>query len=178
MDNNNTIVIIIIIALVILISGCFFIIKNSSSQYREKFTDKINESLTESIKQLIEQRLKQIGATGALVRITVGDNNIVNTIEKYIKIYTLNLAKNTQTNTQCIIELYILNVINDIPIVVYNEYQVIMYVFDKDIIYDYLNKSMKPDITKYMQNPNAINMRFIYKNTNIPIKIEALYCKE
>jgi hypothetical protein len=73
-----------------------------------------------------------------------------------------------------IVELYILNKIHKIPIVIYNEDNKIIYVFDDDFI-DYSNK--EPN-NKYVEKSDLINIRFNYiKSSDKPDMFEVIYFK-
>ncbi|ATZ80744.1 early transcription factor large subunit [Bodo saltans virus] len=100
-------------------------------------------------------------------------------IDDSIQTLTLKLIKDLQNNTNCMIELFILNQINDIPIVVYDEYHTIMYIFDNGLIYDINNKKDIATAKKYSNKPEFINIRFILNEHNTSIeKIEVIYFKD
>lgn len=89
----------------------------------------------------------------------------------YLERFIIKLVNEIEHNTNCILELYVMNKINDIPIVIYDEYQTILYVFDDGI------KRNDKNFEKYTKNTDCINLRFIFKNSNdvIPDKIDAIY---
>ncbi len=114
------------------------------------------------------------------------NNNKVKELEKYMNLkkkhtvddFIIKLGSSTSYNTNCIIELTILSYINTYPIIIYNEINKPIYIFDKGLQYD--NKVNKEsEIKKYIDNRNnSINIRFIYMmNNEIPDVIEILYFK-
>jgi len=89
--------------------------------------------------------------------------------EIYLYINKINKISNIMTN--CITELYVLNIIKKIPIVVFNDVNNIIYVFDEDIITDNFED-------KYKQNKDFINIKFTFLiTTNIPNHIDVLMFK-
>lgn len=107
-------------------------------------------------------------------------------IEKYINInkkntiddYIIKLGSSTSFVTNCIIEFIILSHINTYPIIVYNELNIPLYIFDKGLQYDSrINK--ESNVKNYIdKRKECINLRFIYMmNTEIPDLIEVLYFK-
>lgn len=106
--------------------------------------------------------------------------SVKKSIGEYLEKFAIKLVNETEENTNSILELFVLNKINDIPIVIYDEYQTIIYIFDKDIIYN-INSSKKPSsYEEYNKNNSYINMRFIFKQENdiVPEKIESIYYKK
>jgi hypothetical protein len=100
-------------------------------------------------------------------------------IGEYLENFAIKLINEINDNTSSLVELFILNKMNEIPIVIYDEYQTIIYIFDNDLIYDTNNNGKLTKYEKYDKNNNYINMRFIFKheNNNIPHKIESIYFK-
>ncbi len=114
--------------------------------------------------------------------------------------FVIRLGNDVYTSTNCIVELYILNKIQKIPIVVYNDDNQIMYIFDDGIIYNINNsKSIPKKSEKYLLMTNSnkshdtlskkkyvtddpryvINLRFSFiTNSLVPDEIEVLYYKE
>ena len=95
---------------------------------------------------------------------------------KYIKINNYNeinnyiFKLNNLEKNNNIIELFILNLISNIPIIVYNNNLSIIYVFDKKIYTDNI------DIKKYTDNSKYINFLYEYNNTTkSPSKIKCIY---
>jgi hypothetical protein len=100
-------------------------------------------------------------------------------IDDSIQTLTLKLVKDLYNNTNCIVELFVLNLINDIPIVVYDEYHTVLYIFDNGIIYDVNNKKDTNIAKKYINKTEFINLRFIMNEHRINIeKIEVIYFKD
>jgi hypothetical protein len=103
--------------------------------------------------------------------------NSKNNIDDLIEIFILKLTKEIANNTNCIFELFVINQINEIPIVVYDEYQSLIYVFDKGLIFDAnLNDKVGNEQKKYLNNPNYINLRFVLKTDDILVdRIDVIY---
>jgi hypothetical protein len=94
--------------------------------------------------------------------------------------YIMKLTKDVSITTNCLIELHVLSKINNIPIVIYNEYDSPMYIFVDGMVYNHLNnKQIDDKYSKYTQKNHdldIINMRFIL-NGKIPETIEIMYFK-
>ena len=106
--------------------------------------------------------------------------NIKSTSSDPIHVFIIKLAKDILSLTNCIVELFILNKINNIPIIVYNENN-IKYVFDDGLIYN-SSDTHSSLISKYTDpklKKNYINLRFILLSNNIiPDNIEVIYYKD
>jgi hypothetical protein len=90
------------------------------------------------------------------------------------------LVTNSQVHTNCIIELFILNQSQHVPIIVYNENNDVIYIFDDEIIdnKDNMNQVKIDEMLNKNNKFNAINLRFIFfTNKTIPDDIEVLYFK-
>lgn len=86
----------------------------------------------------------------------------------------------TSISTDGIIELYILNKIHNIPIIVYNSMMEVMYIFDGDKFHHYLsNKTLsKSKLEQYPIMKDAIHIKYTFNmsnHTNIPNQIDVLY---
>lgn len=82
--------------------------------------------------------------------------------------------------TNCIVELFILNKIHKLPIVVYDDDNNVLYVFNDGFIYNSkINKTISKDIEKILKDRKLnINLRFtMYSGKSIPDDIEVLYYK-
>lgn len=103
--------------------------------------------------------------------------NSKNIINEFI----VRLAGDVSTLTNCIVELYILNMIQKIPIVVYNDDNQITYIFDGGLLYHYKrDKSIPKKAEPYtsFKKHIAINLRFSFiTHVSIPDEIEVLYFK-
>lgn len=91
--------------------------------------------------------------------------------------YINNMTNNTNIQNDCIVELYILNKINEqYPIVVYNEDNEVIYIFDNGLKYHYKNNDMdKKEIEIYKLNKN-IKLIFVFITQNIvPDEIQVKY---
>lgn len=92
----------------------------------------------------------------------------------YINAFT----REVTTNTNCVIELYIMNKIFGVAIIVYNDQNDIIYVFDNGVAYDkYYSKD--PVDSKYRKDLNKyINIKFSIMSAHaIPSNIESYYYK-
>ena len=99
--------------------------------------------------------------------------------------YISMIGRNITTNTNCIVELYILNTVYKIPIYVFNNENDIIYIFDGNILYDANldkeklnkkdNKYLSPGLKKLA---SSIVLKFAKLNiASIPTLIEVLYYK-
>jgi hypothetical protein len=98
-----------------------------------------------------------------------------------VRDFVLRLAKDVPVMTNCVIELHILSKLNNIPIVIYNDYNNIVYIFDKGLVYDsHITKQIPEEFVKYTKaDKTAINLRFSFvANNKIPEEIEVIYFKE
>jgi len=90
------------------------------------------------------------------------------------------LVTNSEMHTNCIIELFILNQSQHVPIIVYNENNDVIYIFDDEIIdnKDNMNQVKIDEMLNKNNKFNAINLRFIFfTNQTIPDDIEVIYFK-
>lgn len=89
--------------------------------------------------------------------------------------FILKIGSDVNIISNYIVELFILNMIQNIPILVYDENDEIMYVFDNGLIYHHKEDNEVPNIDKY--DPSSIiNLRFIYIIDDItPNNVEVLY---
>lgn len=97
--------------------------------------------------------------------------------------YIIKINNTVLTLTTGIVELYILNKLHNIPIIVHNDNNNIIYIFDNGIVFNLRNKDNIND-TKYeiyLKNEGmkkALNMRFNFSaNKVIPEEIEVIYYK-
>ena len=115
----------------------------------------------------------------------INNKHKIEYIIKYTNIYKKNdfiikLSNSINTFNDCVLELYILNQLININIIVYNQNNEIIYIFDNGIKYN--KKEDKKDKIK-IYNDNAIkresiNIRFNFTtNDEIPNNIESLYYK-
>ena len=95
--------------------------------------------------------------------------------------FVIKLAKDVPVMTNCVIELHVLSKINRIPIVIYNDQSVPIYIFDKGLVYDHTVDQKIPEAySKYVKTEikNAVNLRFSYvTNALIPENAEVIYFK-
>ena len=107
--------------------------------------------------------------------------NIKKSSNDPINEFVIKLARDIAVLTNCVVELYVLSRINRIPIVVYNDDNIPIYIFDKGIVYDHKKDKKIPDnYVKYIktENKNVINIKFSYiTNDKIPEEIGTIYFK-
>ena len=112
-------------------------------------------------------------------------SNYLETSKKTFIVDFINkISKDIITNTNGIVEYYVLNKIYNVPIIIYDKYNTILYIIDDGVIYDkFINNSQindkKFDKYKDLNNlKNFINIRFSSLSmSNIPISIEIAYFK-
>ena len=97
---------------------------------------------------------------------------------KNINDYLIKIGSSTSYTTNCIIELSVLSYINDIPIIIYDDLNIPIYVFNKGLKYD-RKVDKESEVKKLLDNKiSSINLRFVYlMNNEIPDTIEVLYFK-
>jgi len=105
--------------------------------------------------------------------------NVKRNTKNIINQYVIKLANDVNTLSNCIVELYIFNFIQKIPIVVYNDDNIIIYIFDNGLIYHYKRDKKLPKFNNNLKNKfNYINLRFNFiSHISIPDVIEVLYFK-
>ena len=97
--------------------------------------------------------------------------------------FVIKLGSDVNTLTNCIIELYVfskISLLKDIPIIIYNDDNDILYIFDNGLVYDKHNDTQDKykKYTKINIKQHAINMRFGFiGDSNIPNDIEVIYYK-
>ena len=96
--------------------------------------------------------------------------------------YTIKLGENPSFRTNTIPELHILSIINDIPIIIYDDLNNPIFVYDSGLLYNKFDIDLnKKDIQKYINKDNKhkyINIKFVYiSNNEIPDFIESIYYK-
>lgn len=105
--------------------------------------------------------------------------------KKQAKIVELFIEKVIRQNrtSDCVIELFILNKLHNIPMVVYNENNKVIYIIDGDVVYDWSDKKQKEPsneliekYTKSKKSDDKIVFRFSFLTNNIiPDDIEVVY---
>jgi hypothetical protein len=101
---------------------------------------------------------------------TETDDNMINE-------FIVKISADVFTITNCIVELFILNKLQKIPIIVYNDDNQIIYVFNNGIEYHYRkHKEIPNSVNKLLTNKeNTIMLRFgFYRHASIPDEIESL----
>lgn len=97
--------------------------------------------------------------------------------DKFFSKMINSLVNDINMNTNCVLELFIFNLIYNIPCIVFDEYQSLIYIFDGDLIYSGKNKNEKI-VEKYMNNDKCINLKFLFSdNKLIPTQINSIYYK-
>ena len=92
--------------------------------------------------------------------------------------FLIKLGTEVNTLTNCIVELYILNKIQKIPIIIFDENQTVIYIYDDGLKYHYKdNKIMtKKEIDGYIKSVKSIQIRFIFITQNIfPDELYVIY---
>jgi len=97
--------------------------------------------------------------------------------------FIFRLGGNITTITNCIVELYVLNKIYKMPIYVYDDNHIVIYLFDDGVVYDmYRDGKDEYKKKKYEKYRNvefvkkSINLKFtIVDSTNVPTMIESIY---
>lgn len=102
---------------------------------------------------------------------------------KYGKLieFATKLSLDVYTLTSCLVELYVLSLINETIIYVNDENYNIIYAFHptQGIVYDHTESKTVFDTSKYRNFKKIIDLRFHYISKNIsPDKIEAMYPKK
>jgi hypothetical protein len=98
----------------------------------------------------------------------------------YINDYIIKLGNDMNIHTNCMVELYILNKIEKIPIIIYDDNDILIYVFNNGIAYNYYeNKHKSKEVDKLLENKNKyITLKFTFiSNKTIPDDIESIYYK-
>jgi len=92
--------------------------------------------------------------------------------------FLIKLGTDVYTLTNCIVELYVLNKIQRIPIVVVDDNNMVIYIFDDGLKYHFKDqKTMsKKEIEEFVKNNKSIQIRlnFVTQNT-VPDEIDAIY---
>lgn len=96
--------------------------------------------------------------------------------------FIIKLGSDVYTLSNCIVELYALNKLQRIPIIVYDDNNTVIYIFDGGLKYHHRYKKTmsKQQIEDYIKNTDSkiqIRFSFITQNT-IPDEIEVIYSKE
>ena len=118
-------------------------------------------------------------------------DTLIKEAESYIEIHKKNfiidfinkISKDVSTNTNGIVELYILNKIHNLPIIIFDKYNTVLYIIDNGIPYDKFLKDNFNDkqFSKYKDHNNLknfINIRFTSMSmSHIPITMEVAYFK-
>jgi hypothetical protein len=104
--------------------------------------------------------------------------NSKKSIDESIEAFIIKLVKGRTDNTNGIFELYVINQFNDIPIVVYDEYQAVIYIFDNGLIFDgNVTNQLPKNLEKYVGVEDYINLRFVFGSDDVmvPERIDAKY---
>ena len=101
-------------------------------------------------------------------------------VKEIILSFINKISRDVLTTSNGIVEYYVMSKIYNIPIIVYNDINNIIYVFDNGIVYD-TYKTTNKNIDKYRQPEyvtNAINIKFTLADKySIPYNIESIYYK-
>ena len=140
------------------------------------FYSLIQTDLANYFKSLVIDWLTNVKNKDEIEKELIKYMNIKKTSKDIIADFTTKISNDTQLVTNCIVELYIINKIQGIPIVVYNEEDEIIYIYDNGLIYNKNNKSTDK-INKYENKPNYINLQFNMGKSIIPEDISVIYFK-
>jgi len=105
---------------------------------------------------------------------------IKNKDKDFIDEFIVKIGSDMNILSNCIVELYILNKLENIPIIVYDDDDVLIYVFDNGIKYNYYeNKNKSKDIEKLLEHKEkCVTLKFTFiSNKTIPDDIETIYYK-
>lgn len=96
--------------------------------------------------------------------------------------FIIKLGSDVYTLTNCIVELYALNKLQRIPIIIYDDNNNVIYIFDGGLKYHHRDKRAmtKPQIEDFIRTTNKkIQIRFTFiTDSSIPDEIEVIYSKE
>ncbi|QKF93820.1 putative very early transcription factor VETF [Fadolivirus algeromassiliense] len=119
-------------------------------------------------------------------------NIILNDLKDYIETNKKNfinefinkITKDIVVSTNGIVEMYVLNKVYNIPIIIYDKYNTIIYIIDNGVIYDKFKDEKAINSNKFTKYKdvnnlkNFINIRFVSMSmSRIPINIEVAYYK-
>lgn len=99
-------------------------------------------------------------------------------VRKIIIEFVNKFGREVSTVSNGIVEYYVINKIFNIPIVVYDDSNAVIYIFDNGIVYDKFSSKKVPE--KYAKNLSSmINIKFTISNAySLPSNIEVFYYKE
>ena len=104
--------------------------------------------------------------------------NVKNKTKNIISDFVTRLSGDTHTLTNCIIELFVINKIQLIPIFVYNNENDVVYIFDDGLVYNKYIDGKYPDKYLNVKNIDAINMQFSFiSGGSTPDEINVIYYK-
>lgn len=107
--------------------------------------------------------------------------DIRKTSKNIVSEYIVRLANDIGGYSNCVTELYILNKTQKIPIIVYNDDNQVMYIFDDGIKYNIKHDKSIPkthEIYVTTKKSSVINLRFNFiTQSSVPDEIEVLYYK-
>lgn len=139
---------------------------NLANYFRSKIID---WSTNKNNKDMLEKQIVKYMDTGAKK-----DN---------ISEFIIRVTRDVITSTNCVLELYILNKIYHIPIIVYDDNNEIIYIIDDDVLYDAFNdnKNILEKKHKYKNKNfviNAVNIKFsLLGSSVVPVAIDIIYYK-
>ena len=143
-------------------------------------TDMANYFRSNVIDWLTDKNNKEIiiDNLGQYFTVTKDTTNIKNNIMDFIS----KISKQTLGNTNGVVEYFILNKLYNIPIIIYNKYNDIIYIIDDNIIYDESKDNIKDK--KYLKYKDTtiqktyINIKYSSSTlSGMPAAVEALYYK-
>jgi hypothetical protein len=119
------------------------------------------------------------------------NDNLVNYFEikltkNIIKEFIMKMTRDVVNTTSGIVEYYILNKLHNIPVIIYNDSDVILYIIDDGVKFDHkknkiddLNKKEYAQYIDKNQLQQFINIRFtIFGKSYVPTNIDVVYFKK
>ena len=105
-------------------------------------------------------------------------NSLNINVKKDILDYKEKLIKNLQLSDEYMIELLIINKILNIPIVIYNDYENIIAIYDEDVKYQQkYNIGNDKIIEKYKEKKDNINIKFEFAMKNLISNFSVIFYK-
>lgn len=97
----------------------------------------------------------------------------------FIENFCIKIMRDTQTISNGVLELHILSIVNEIPIIVHDNYDNIIYIYNNGLVYNSKTDTKIPIEYSGLENSrNAIHIKYTYGTGNIiPDKIDVIYYK-
>jgi len=103
-------------------------------------------------------------------------------VDEFIKTFTVHTSRNSDNSSNYIIELSVLSKIQPIPILVFDNYNKLIYVYNDGLRYSKLGKTGDKSLVKKYSDlkdrVDLINLKFIFTgNKDVPGEVHVLYYK-